>query len=429
MISQATITGAGFSITGGMPAVSLAAGQSRVYQIQFAPQAVGAASGNISVSSNAVNSPLSVALGGAALAALAITAQPVSQSIVAGQTATFTVGATGAGTITYQWKKNGTAINGATSPSYTTPASTISDNGEQFTVVVDDGSGSITSSAAGLTVTAAPTAPTITKQPANLTVLVGQQANFSVAASGTAILKYQWKKNGAIINGATAASYTIPATATSDNGAQFTVTVSNSVGSITSSAATLTVNSASFLLSANPTSLSFSNVSTGSSSVKTVSFTNTGNSNVTISGVSVSGAGFTAGGISSGQLVQPGKTATLNVTFAPASAGSVTGSATVTSNAATSPATISISGTGVQPVAHTVALAWTASTSTVSGYNVYRSPVSGGPYVIVNSSPVSTTSFVDSTVQSGQTYFYAATSVDPSGNESTFSTEATATIP
>jgi fibronectin type 3 domain-containing protein len=119
----------------------------------------------------------------------------------------------------------------------------------------------------------------------------------------------------------------------------------------------------------------------------------------------------------------------LNVTFAPASAGSVTGSATVTSNAATSPATISISGTGVQPVAHTVALAWTASTSTVSGYNIYRSPVSGGPYVIVNSSPVSTTSFVDSTVQSGQTYFYAATSVDPSGNESTFSTEATATIP
>jgi len=429
MISQATIAGAGFSITGGAASVSIAAGQSHAFQIQFSPQATGNATGGISVNSNAVNSPLSVSLTGTAVAGLAITSQPVSQGVTAGQIATFVVGATGPASLTYQWKKNGTAVNGATSASYTTPVTTISDNGEQFTVVVNDGSQTATSNAAMLTVTAAPVAPTITGQPASQTIIAGQPANFSVTGAGTATLMYQWKKNGTAISGANAASYTIPATTTSDSGAQFTVTVTNVAGSLTSNAAILTVSPATFILNPSRTSLSFPSVNTGSSSALSVTFTNAGNSNVIVSGVSISGAGFTAGGISSGAILAPGQTATLNVTFAPASAGGVTGGATITSNAAVSPVTISLSGIGVQMVSHSVTLDWTASPSTVSGYNVYRSAVSGGPYVKVSSSTVTATSYTDSTVQSGQTYFYAATSVDSSGNESTFSTEASAIIP
>jgi acid phosphatase len=84
-------------------------------------------------------------------------------------------------------------------------------------------------------------APTITTQPTSQTVTVGQTATFTVAATGTAPLSYQWRKNGSAISGATSSSYTTPATTSSDNGAQFTVAVSNSAGSTTSNAATLTV--------------------------------------------------------------------------------------------------------------------------------------------------------------------------------------------
>ena len=87
-------------------------------------------------------------------------------------------------------------------------------------------------------------APSITTQPANATVNAGQTATFSVVATGTSPLSYQWQKNGANISGATGATYVTPAAVSGDSGAKFVVTVSNSVGSVTSSAATLTVNSA-----------------------------------------------------------------------------------------------------------------------------------------------------------------------------------------
>src|SRR6202171_1918513 len=87
-------------------------------------------------------------------------------------------------------------------------------------------------------------APMVTTQPANQTVTVGQTAAFSVAATGTAPLTYQWKKNGVAISGAISSNYTTPTTANSDNGAQFIVLVSNLVGSVTSGTATLSVNAA-----------------------------------------------------------------------------------------------------------------------------------------------------------------------------------------
>ena len=82
-----------------------------------------------------------------------------------------------------------------------------------------------------------------------------------------------------------------------------------------------------------------------------------------------------------------------------------------------------------QSLPHSVTLTWTASTSSVIGYRVYRSSQSGGPYALLLPSPVSGTSFIDTTVQAGETYFYVATSVDSEGNESVFSDEASATVP
>ena len=88
---------------------------------------------------------------------------------------------------------------------------------------------------------AANQAPQITTQPANRTVAVGQAATFSVSATGSQPLSYQWQRNGSNISGATAASYTLASAAATDNGATFRVVVSNTVGSVTSSSATLTV--------------------------------------------------------------------------------------------------------------------------------------------------------------------------------------------
>ena len=85
------------------------------------------------------------------------------------------------------------------------------------------------------------TGPAITTQPSSQTVTVGQTATFSVVASGTAPLTYQWQNGATAISGATSANYTTPATTSADNGSQFSVVVSNSLGSITSNSATLTV--------------------------------------------------------------------------------------------------------------------------------------------------------------------------------------------
>jgi hypothetical protein len=168
-----------------------------------------------------------------------ITTQPVSQTKQLGQTATFSVGASGNPVPAYQWSRNGSPINGAVNASYTAPASTKSDNGNTFAVVVTNSQGSVTSNNASLTVQ---WAPTITTHPSGQTVMVGQVATFAVIADANPAPAYQWLKDGQPIAGATLASYTTPATTLSGTGATFTVVVSNNIGSQTSNTATLTVN-------------------------------------------------------------------------------------------------------------------------------------------------------------------------------------------
>ena len=271
-------------------------------------------------------------------------------------------------------------------------------------------------------------APTITTQPASQTITAGQTATFSVTASGTTPMNYQWTKNGAAISGATGASYTTPATTSTDNGAQFAVAVSNSAGSVTSATATLTVTSTPGTLSLSSSNLSFGSINVGSSSTISTTLTDSGASSVTVSSVSLSGAGFNASGVSNGQIIAAGQAIAVSVTFAPAATGSVTGSLTIASNASNSPTTISFSGTGAA-VSYSTALSWTASTSVVTGYNVYRGTTSGGPYTKLTTSVDANTSYSDTSVQAGLTYYYVVTSVNSSGVESIYSSQVSATIP
>ncbi len=270
--------------------------------------------------------------------------------------------------------------------------------------------------------------PVITTQPVSRSVTAGQTATFSVSVSGTAPFTYQWRKNGTNISGATSSSYTTPATTTADNGAQFTVQVTNAAGSILSNAAILSVSAPSTMLTLNPTSLNFGSVNIGSSATQGIAVSNTGSASLTISGISYSGAGFTASGLG-GQILAPGQTANLNVTFTPTASGTMSGSVTVSSNASNSPSTVAVSGSGVQQIAHTATLSWSSVSPAVSGYRVYSSTTPGGPYNRLTSSTLSNLTYTDSSVQSGKTYYYVVTSVDSNSVESAFSNQVSAQIP
>ena len=175
-------------------------------------------------------------------AAPTIVSQPTSSTVTSPASAVFGVVATGTAPLAYQWQRNGIAVVGAASATYTTPPTTIFDSGSVFTLVVSNSVGSVASNQALLTVSAAPIAPAITIQPADQSVNQGQTASFSVSSSGTAPMTYQWRRGGLNITGANTSAYTTPATTTSaDNGARFDVVVTNSVSSATSRSAILTV--------------------------------------------------------------------------------------------------------------------------------------------------------------------------------------------
>ena len=186
---------------------------------------------------------------------------------------------------------------------------------------------------------------------------------------------------------------------------------------------------ATSILTLSTSSLNFGNVAIGGSGAQSVTLTNAGNSNVTVSNVAVSGATYSTSGVSAGLTLTPGQSTTLDAKFSPPSAGSFPGSVAVLSNATNSPATISLAGTGTQAAAHSVALTWSPSSSSVAGYEVYRSAASGGPYTKLDSALVSTESYTDTNVQAGLTYYYVITAVTSDGVQSADSTQASATIP
>src|SRR4051812_34390673 len=124
-----------------------------------------------------------------------------------------------------------------------------------------------------------------------------------------------------------------------------------------------------------------------------------------------------------------GQSVTATVRFAPTVAGTFTGSLSVSSNASGSPIVVILNGAATAPIAHSVTLNWSASSSSgVVGYNVYRGTTSGGPYTKVGSLVAGTT-YTDSNVTAGATYFYCVTAAIGTGTESAYSAQAAATIP
>lgn len=166
----------------------------------------------------------------------AVAVQPLSQTVIVGAAVSFAVAATGTGPISYQWRKDGTAITGATSSTLSLGSASSSSAG-RYDVVISNFLATVTSEAAVLSINPV---PLITRQPADLTVVAGQSASLSVVATGSPTPIFQWQKNGVNIPGATSATYTIVSPQAADGGI-YTCIVTNSAGTVISSAAVLSV--------------------------------------------------------------------------------------------------------------------------------------------------------------------------------------------
>ena len=182
-------------------------------------------------------------------------------------------------------------------------------------------------------------------------------------------------------------------------------------------------------LSLNPASFNFGNVTVGAT-VTTPAVLSASTANVTVTSVTLSNSEFNVNGFSLPFTIPAGQSVPLTASFAPQASGLTSATVSFTSNASNSPLSLTLSGSGTAPVAHAVDLSWGASSSqSVSGYNIYRSTVSGGPYTRVNSSLTLATNYTDSSVVAGQTYYYVTTAVNSNNQESPYSNQANAAIP
>lgn len=204
------------------------------------------------------------------------------------------------------------------------------------------------------------------------------------------------------------------------------VVASNAPASPMTIGLSATVGAALAQLTVSSSSVSFGNAPVGAATTQTVTLTNTGNSAVSISSVSAGGVAFAVNDAQEVTLA-PNQSVTVAVSFSPTVTGLAIGNLIVTSNAP--PVQVGLSGNGAATAQSTVALSWNPSVSTVVGYYVYRSAPADDQLSKLTDAIVSSTSYQDSTVASGQTYIYAVTSVGSNNIESAFSTPVSVTIP
>jgi hypothetical protein len=191
------------------------------------------------------------------------------------------------------------------------------------------------------------------------------------------------------------------------------------------------VAAAKLTIAVGPASVNFGTVSAGKTASQSVTLTNTGNTEVTVAKISVNGTGFSISGGGAPLQLSSSQTVTVDVQFDSSAAGKYIGALMVSSDASDSSVNVPLAGTVAAPptAASSVGLKWNASTSTVTGYNVYRGGASSGPFTRVNGSLVPGLSYTDQTVTAGATYFYVTTAVDSAGVESGFSNAAEAVVP
>jgi trimeric autotransporter adhesin len=478
-ISQVSLSGTGFTLSGLNYPITLSGGQSMTGTVTFTPPSTGTDSGNVSIvvtqssggkktNSSTSSTTVTVAMSGTGVSStqVSVGVSPTSASIQTGGQQQFSASVSGTTNTAVTWTASGGSVS--SNGLYTAPSS-----GGTYTVTAT--SAADTSKSASATVTVSqPIA--VSLSPTSVNLQTGGQQQFSASVSGTTNTAVTWTTSGGTVS--TSGLYTAPS-----SGGTYTVTATSAADTSKSASATITV-SQSIAVSLSPTSAS---LQAGGQQQFTAYVSGTSNTAVnwsTSGGTITSGGLYTAPSTAGTYTVKavsaadPTKSAsasvavssqTVAISISPTStalpekwqqqfAATISGSTNtgVTWAVTQGTGTITQGGLYTAPQAvetdivtvvsqadttksasaaitvsapHSVSLSWSASTSSgISYYNVYRGTVSGGPYTLLKSG-VTSTSYTDLNVQSGSTYYYVTTAVDSSGMESAYSGQAQAVIP
>jgi hypothetical protein len=380
-ISQASVSGAGFQLSGITTPLTLNASQSTTFTVAFVPQATGNASGTVTMTSNASDPALTVALSGTGVAPGTLGSNPTSLSfgsvqVGSKQSLSETVTNTGGSTVTLS--QVGISGNGFSLSGITAPVTLAAGQSATFTVTFTpqsaanaSGNITITSTASNPTLaiplSGTGTAPgSLSSNPTSLsfgTVQLGSNQSLSETVTNTGGSAVTISQVGISGTGFSLSGITAPVTLTAGQSASFTVTftpqsAANASGNVTITSTAPNPTLAIPLsgtgitpgtLGSNPISLSFGSMTVGSRQSMSETVTNTGGASVTISQVGISGTGFSLSGISAPVTLTAGQSVTFSVTFTPPSPGSASGAITITSNASNPTLTIALSGTGISP--------------------------------------------------------------------------------
>lgn len=462
-LSQATTSGAGFSFSGFTLPVTLAAGQSTTVSILFAPSSVGAANGSLSLTDDSSGTPLVLPLSGNAVAVGSLVGTPTSFSfgtvqVGASQTQTETLTNTGGESLTItQAAVTGIGFSdvGLTFPLILTPGQSSTFNVVFAPSIAGASNGLLSLTVGGSTTTfdmalsgTGATPASLTANPSTLTfkgVEVGKSQTQSatvtnIGGSAATISQDSVAGTGFSISGLNTPFTLFPGQSATVNVTFAPLTSGSVSGSVaiasnaTNSNLVISLNGSATggtqgQLSVSPTTISVGNVTVGLSGSQSGTIT-ASVATVTVSSASVASSEFTISGLSFPVVLHAGQSANFTVTFTPQSSGLASASASFTSDASNSIASFTVAGTGVAAPVYNVNLSWTASTSPkIVGYNVYRRTGTSGSFAQINSTLDALTSYNDTTVIDGQTYYYETTAVNSSGEESAASQSVRAVIP
>src|SRR5262249_20494613 len=380
-ISQVAISGSGFSFSGITTPVTLTAGQSATFSVSFATSSPRIASGNFTITSNSSNPTPTIPLAGTLVPPGTLAIYPTSLSfgsVTVGNKQSLSETVTNSGGTTVTISKVAISGSGFSFTGITTPVTLTAGQSATFSVSFTPSSaGSDTrsltpkSNASNPTCTIPPsgtgvTPGTLGANPTSLSfgsVTVGNKQSLSETVTntgGTTVTISQVAISG---SGFSFTGITTPVTLTAGQSTTFSVSFTpssagNAIGSLTitsnASNPSLTIPLAGSgvtpgTLGPNHTSLSFGTVTVGNKQTLSETVTNTGGTTVTISQVAISGSGFSFTGLTTPVTLNAGQSTTFSVSFAPTSAGSASGSLTITSNGSNPSLNIPLSGNGVTP--------------------------------------------------------------------------------
>jgi hypothetical protein len=458
--SQVTVTGSGFTVTTASLPILLTPGAASTVTVTFAPKVAGKVNGSLSITVVGASDPANVSLAGTGVAAGLLVISPSALSfgsVALGTTQTLPATLTNSGGSSVTVTEAALSGSGYSTTGLNLPLTLQAGQSTSFNVVfapqsagTDNSTLSITSNASNptLTVLVSGTADApgaLSASAASLSfgqVTIGNSRTLPETltnSGGASVIVSQAKLSE---SGFTMSGLSLPLTLTTGQSFTFSVTfapqtagAANGTIALVSDASSTTpsislsgTGTAVGQFSVNPGSFSFGNVAVGASKSLAATLTATGSS-VTVTLASVNSSEFALTGPSLPLTITTGGAASFTLTFTPQASGTASATVSFATNASGSPATESATGTGIAAPQHLVNLGWSETSSSLAGFNVYRSVTSGGPYAKLNASTDPNANYTDNSVEAGQTYYYVTTSVGTDGTESAYSNQASAAIP